>query len=306
MINSSICAVVVTYNRKQLLMRCLEALVNQTRVPDHILIINNASTDGTVELLEQNGWLTNEHITLLTLSENMGGAGGFYQGVKTVTEQGFDFVWLMDDDGYPEKNCLQELLKYCDDNSYIGPLVLDQKNKDKFCFPMRIPNSLIRLNFLSDLIENNIKNKVDGIVIPFNGILFSTALSKKLGYPKQEYFIWGDDIEYTLRMESNNVTIASIVNAKFYHPKEESLGTSMMFGLLHYNDTNSQVKLYCMCRNAVANNMRYNGFIRTCFFIIKPLWFYTFTNPSFSKLKLSVRAIWHGLTGNFSHHREYL
>ena len=56
--------VIVTYNRKQLLERCLHAMVNQIRKPDHILIVNNASTDGTVDMLAEQGWLERADIEI--------------------------------------------------------------------------------------------------------------------------------------------------------------------------------------------------------------------------------------------------
>jgi len=71
---------------------------------------------------------------------------------------------------------------------------------------------------------------------------------KKISFPLKEYFIWGDDMEYTARMKNYGVEIASIVDAYFYHPKDESLGTPMFFNKLHFNDTPSKLKLYCMCR----------------------------------------------------------
>ena len=78
----SICAVVVTYNRKELLLRCLQALEQQSYSLEHIVIVDNASTDGTVDFLEQQGYLENPKVTLLSLLENQGGAGGFHAGIK--------------------------------------------------------------------------------------------------------------------------------------------------------------------------------------------------------------------------------
>jgi rhamnopyranosyl-N-acetylglucosaminyl-diphospho-decaprenol beta-1,3/1,4-galactofuranosyltransferase len=120
--SDSVCAVVVTYNRKNLLIECLEALRKQTRPIQGIYLIDNASTDGTPELLLEKGYiselppenlkepwekefiiqnLTNgEEIKLhyVRMHENTGGAGGFYEGVKRGYERGYDWLWLMDDD----------------------------------------------------------------------------------------------------------------------------------------------------------------------------------------------------------------
>jgi GT2 family glycosyltransferase len=90
-----VCAVVVTYNRRDLLRECLVSLQAQTHVPDTILVVNNASTDGTAQMLSAEF----AQLEVLTLAENVGGAGGFHAGMKWAYEQGYDWLWLMDDDG---------------------------------------------------------------------------------------------------------------------------------------------------------------------------------------------------------------
>jgi len=67
----SICAVVVTFNRKKLLLNCLGALKAQTRQLSHIVVIDNASTDGTADFLVQHNWTNSDFFTLITLPENM-------------------------------------------------------------------------------------------------------------------------------------------------------------------------------------------------------------------------------------------
>lgn len=185
----SICAVVVTFNRKALLVNCLNALKAQTHPLTHIVVIDNASTDGTADFLGEHGWTNNDAFTLLTLSENMGGAGGFHEGIKYAFEQGFDYIWLMDDDGVPANDCLASLFPFATENNYLGPLVLDIKQPNNFCFPMRLPSTLKRLDTLEDLKALEIKEKIDGIVIPFNGILLSSKVVEKVGFPLKEYFI---------------------------------------------------------------------------------------------------------------------
>lgn len=302
----SICAIVVTYNRKTLLIECLSALEKQTYPVDAIYIVNNASTDGTELLLQEQGWLSKDHIHLYNLKENIGGAGGFSFGVEKAFNDGFDYIWLMDDDGYPLEDCLNELIKNSNKNTYLGPLVLDKDEPSTLCFPMRLPKSLLTISSLADLNKLGKMDTIEGIVIPFNGILFSSDLVRNIGIPKKEYFIWGDDFEYTKRAEKSGARIATINNAKFYHPKDKLLGTPMFFGKLKFNDTPSRLKLYCMCRNSVVNHMVYSDKIHVIAFILKLMWFYLFTKPNLSKLFLSLRAVWHGFKKDFSHHTEYL
>ncbi|MEN3014688.1 MAG: glycosyltransferase, partial [bacterium] len=123
--HETICAVVVTYNRKHLLLECLEAIRKQTRPVQAIYIIDNHSIDGTPELLLEKGYInqlpppvltepweielsisnqTNSEpieIHYIRMHENTGGAGGFHEGLKRAYEKGYDWFWLMDDDVEP-------------------------------------------------------------------------------------------------------------------------------------------------------------------------------------------------------------
>lgn len=304
--DKTICAVVVTYNRKELLLNCLQALHAQTYPLSHIVVINNASTDGTVAFLRSQGWLDNDKFTLVTLENNQGGAGGFYAGIEFAYQHKFDYIWLMDDDGLPDKYCLAELMPYASEGAYIGPLVLNNENPKELTFTLRLPNSKKVLANLADVEKTAKDNVIPDIVMPFNGILFSKNMVEKIGLPKSSYFIWGDDMEYTWRAKKAGVKIFTVTRSKFYHPRELTLGTPMFFNLLKFNDTESKLKLYCMCRNNIRNLLDYKGKIIATLFCIKVCWFFLFTKPNVAKLRIGIRGIWHGLTKNFSHHREYL
>ena len=121
MASDRVCAVVITFNRKALLRECLLALGPQLQPEDRILVVDNASTDGTSALLET------EFPTLerLSLPENIGGSGGFYEGMKWAFEKGFDFLWLMDDDGRPDPDCLAKLRAAGDSRTVAVPLQQD-------------------------------------------------------------------------------------------------------------------------------------------------------------------------------------
>lgn len=304
--NKSICAVVVTYNRKELLLNCLRALQTQTHPLDHIVVINNASQDGTVEYLRENDWLDSDRFTLITLPNNQGGAGGFCAGIEFAYQKNFDYIWLMDDDGKPVQDCLSTLIPHISDNVYIGPLVLDCDNPDILTFTLRLPKSKTVLSTLSDIAIATEGHIIPDIVMPFNGILFSKKMVDKIGLPKKEYFIWGDDIEYTWRARKNGFRIFTVSNAKFYHPRENTLGTPMFFNLIKFNDTESRLKLYCMCRNNIRNLLDYKNIVIALLFIVKVFWFYSITKPNLRKLRISFSGILDGLWKRFTKHIKYL
>lgn len=305
-LNKSICAVVVTYNRKEKLIECLTALKAQSYPVDHIVVIDNASQDGTVDFLRQHNFLNDISFTLITLTSNQGGAGGFYEGIRFAYERSFDYIWLMDDDAIPDANCLAALVPYTNEKRYIGPLVLDVADRHKLTFTLRLPKSKTVLSTIDDVTSGRFKEVIEGIVMPFNGILFARQLVSDIGLPKKEFFIWGDDMEYTWRARKAGYDIFTVIDAKFYHPRELTLGTPMLFGLLKFNDTESKLKLYCMCRNNIRNLLDYKGLAISILFIAKVIWFYSFTKPNISKLKIGLNGIWHGIVRNFTQHFQFL
>ena len=107
-----IACIVVTYNRKELLFNCIQHICNQSYRPETIYVIDNASTDGTLEMADKMKKIAQGlNFKYVRLEKNLGGAGGFYTGLKMAHESGkFDAYWVMDDDGIPEKNCLKQLL----------------------------------------------------------------------------------------------------------------------------------------------------------------------------------------------------
>src|SRR5260221_2165012 len=105
----SVAAVVVTYNRKELLARCLEAIRAQSRPCERVFIVDNASTDGTPEYLAAAA-LMGDSIQYIRLPANSGSAGGFHEGMRRAYESGYDWLWLMDDDGCPAPDRLEDLL----------------------------------------------------------------------------------------------------------------------------------------------------------------------------------------------------
>ena len=137
-------------------------------------------------------------------------------------------------------------------------------------------------------------------------MLVTKELVDRIGLPREEFFIWGDDHEYRLRAEEAGARVATVVTATVRHPSVGNLGTPMMFGRTTYNDSPSDLKHYCMARNNLVNLRDYRGPLHAAAFVVKTAWFYTFTRPSLSRLRLSLRAMRAGIAGDFDGHRRFL
>lgn len=204
-----VCAVVVTYNRCGLLRECLQALRKQTRAVETVLVVNNASTDDTRKVLAEEF----PEVEVLDLAENGGGAGGFHAGMKQAYEQGFDWLWVMDDDGRPAPNCLEKMLAQSRPGSVLVPL---QQDKLGGTYGICIWNGS-PIDVTADVLAQ--KRPLSGdYVFSFVGPLLSRKIVEKIGLPIKEFFIGFDDWEYALRIKrKTDAEIIVVPDALFFH-----------------------------------------------------------------------------------------
>src|SRR5215210_913570 len=105
-----VCALVLTMNRKRLLLECLEGLRGMTVPVARTVIVDNASSDGTQEVLRERGLLDDPATAYVRLERNLGSAGGYAKGVEVARDQPTDWIWIMDDDAEPRPDALERLL----------------------------------------------------------------------------------------------------------------------------------------------------------------------------------------------------
>lgn len=203
--------VIVTYNRKSLLSRCLNAIQAQTFLPKKVVIVNNNSGDGTDQYLEELVRNKPNFFHVLNLPYNIGGAGGFSEGLRIAVEDGADWIWMMDDDAVPMVNALEVLFS----------LELNPRN-----IYGSVAHMGENLSWLMKSIDHNfIMEKLSdlhGIMsvefIPFLGILVSSQLVSYIGYPDSKFFIAVDDVEYCMRARKYGSKIMLVGNSRIEHP----------------------------------------------------------------------------------------
>jgi GT2 family glycosyltransferase len=206
---NKIAAVVVTFNRIELLKQCIESLRNQTHKLDEILIINNSSTDGTLD------WLNLQNDLTVITQENSGSAGGQFTGIKTAYEKGCDWIWSIDTDIIFEKDALKNLVD-SDSFSSISTGFLSSTiffNDGNLAHP-NIPE----LEKAYDLLNSLVLHKPIPILsASFGSLLIRREVILKMGYPSKDFYIWGDDAEYTLRIIRSGYKGYMVLNSKAVH-----------------------------------------------------------------------------------------
>jgi GT2 family glycosyltransferase len=240
-----ILAAIVTYNRCKLLERCVDAIRDQTRPPDGLVVINNSSPDDTEEMLRRKGV---HYIT----QANLGGAGGFNRAIAHALEQGYDAVWLMDDDGFPGTGALALLAdSLIPGVSCVSSVVLREDDRDNFVFSFPAldgddqpaifawPRKITRLP--------DLRAKANGPTYPFahlfNGALVSVDTVRKIGNVETGFFIFGDEVDYFMRLRQVG-RVLSHLDAHHYHPDVA-------------NRPLNDVKLYYYIKNTLILNRRY-------------------------------------------------
>ena len=189
--SSTNAAVVVTFNRKQLLTECVDALLNQSLSLDAIYIVDNASSDGTKPYLKERGYLENPLIRYIELPLNLGGAGGFHVGMEAAHKAGFDWVWVMDDDTEPFPDSLEllETLKHHTQVVAIANLKVDRLRNET-------------ADGLRLMTSKNTKPYPKVRFSSFVGLLIRCCAIDKIGLPISDFFIHRDDTEYCMRLRS--------------------------------------------------------------------------------------------------------
>lgn len=197
----TVAVVVVTYNRADLLDGMLDGLAAQTHAPDAVIVIDNASTDHTRDVLDAR---TDLPLHMTTSEANLGGAGGFHLGVRAAYDAGYDRVWLMDDDVVPAPDCLAALMAVDEDcliavrQDLAGTLV----EKAAIDFDLRNPLAVRPKRAAVDTVyadRASMPELVEVQNVAFEGFMVRRGVIEEIGFPDPAFFIFYDDAEYAVR-----------------------------------------------------------------------------------------------------------
>lgn len=235
---NSVCAVIVTYNRKNKLVTCLNRLRESSEKPERVLIVDNASSDGTPELVRQ----LFPEFDLLVLDSNIGGAGGFEAGMRRAYASGHDYVWLFDDDAYVERDCLKLLLEHAPQADVTVPLQVDQAGRRYGIY--RWNNGFVEIDKTAGPVT-----EID--IFAFVGPLIKRSVIEKVGFPRVDFFISADDIEYALRIKNAGLRTLCVMDALFFHDYGGSTVKIKRLGRTSIRSTQPAWKNYYNIRNEI-------------------------------------------------------
>ena len=268
-VSTKVAAVIVAFNRDNLLERSLRHTVKQTRKPDLIVVVDNANLESTRLLVESQG-----AVYLNGAIEN-GSAGGFAIGFDYALSANCDFIWTLDDDGYPDLNCLSTLLEFTLGSALhvSSPLSLSQEDHTQTANPY-----LFGIRKITDVTKIQRKVIWANKVQFYNGALFSRHIIELIGFPKKELFLRGDEMDYYYRARRAKAKMGLVTNAIFYHPSgvpDFANSRNSIFGVvipkqpnkLYYQFRNRGylIREYSLILNAIYDWIRY-----PLFFLVYP------------------------------------
>lgn len=227
-----ICAIFTHFNSRERTLTCLSRLAQQTRRPQHIVIINNGSADDPTlpaahSFAEDTFPAGTLHI--LQMESNLGNAGGCARGLEyAFGTLKADFTWVLDDDSWPRPHTLERLLTApADDSTVRMSAVIDPAREDELSWPLTIPggapdrwkNAVSR----AELPAGNLVDSRGGWL----GALYPRAAWLKAGLPTEALFIRGEDEEYPWKVREAGFRFITVMDSELEHP-------SAAIPLIHY------------------------------------------------------------------------
>ncbi len=254
----SVAVVVVTHNRADLLDRMLDGLVAQTRRPDAVIVIDNASGDHTPQVLARMSEVGHLPLQVIRSEENVGGAGGFHIGMQTAYEGGWDRIWLMDDDVVPAPDCLAILMGVDEDclmpvrEDLDGVLVEKSATRFDLANPLSIRPKTASVETTYGA-RGAMPPLVEIEVVAFEGFLVRRRVVTTVGLPDPAFFIFYDDADFALRARKAGFRIWAV--------RDAVLVRQLAFSQQHALDT---WKGYYMYRNLFVVHFRHgeNALVR--------------------------------------------
>lgn len=238
-------AVVVTYNRSQLLKRNITCLRKNS--PHAIIVVNNGSTDDTRE------WLAEQTDLIVITQANVGGSGGFYTGIQQAMERGADWIWCMDDDVFPRPDCLSNLLGHTasEEVGILAPRRLMEGNIFTNDFQAVNLTNPFSSMYKKKLKKQVINKPVEILGTAFEGLFIRKETVEKIGLPNKDLFIFCDDTDYCLR--------AVLAGYKILYTPSALMDKEKFFSNDTWNERNKKKKWkrFYQIRNSTYLNHHY-------------------------------------------------
>lgn len=282
--------IIVTYNKPQLLEKCLMSIVHQSYLPDSVLVVDNGGLNDTADAINAVLAESSVPITHHVMKENVGGAGGFSAGIELAVKEDNEFLWIMDDDTLPHTNTLEKMIQaddYCTSVGIeAGYFASNVRWTDGSPAVMNLPSVVSVWNSFTDA------NLLEICSCSFVSVLIRTSEIRKVGLPIQEFFIWRDDVEFTRRIAQSSRAFF-VADSLVTHMMAENKGVNIL------DETNPERvdRYFYDVRNGVYFESKYNGFKGKIKFSVKQILLIPKvmkTTAGRKKRRILLKGLWAG------------
>jgi GT2 family glycosyltransferase len=251
-----VAVVFASFNRREVTLECVARLRAQTRLPDRVVVADNASTDGSVEALREIGW---DRLEIVQTGDNLGNAGAVKVAMEHAFAQGLDAVWILDDDSWPRPDALEAMLRDPWDGKVLRHPLQCDPGTGRFTWPLQRvhEDGSVTLAYDFHEVPENARIRSRGV---WTGALISREIRERSGPVLGELFIRGEDEEYPWRIEEAGFPSEAVTDAILDHPGPEDLVHFRLFGRSLFLERGlADWKLYYKVRNMVWLKRRQGG-----------------------------------------------
>ena len=274
---------IVTFNNAEMLRSVIGAVVSQTRMPDEIVVIDNASPDNTREVVKEF-----QDVRYIRLAENTGSAGGFYEGIRIASENN-DFVMILDDDIGLESNAIEIMERY------LKTLSKEYKL------------GAVRSRYVGQNRVEEVRKIPD---FAFRGTIISKGAIMDVGLPKKEYFLYAEDADYAYRINQKGWDVFIVPEHLIVDKREKAKLKVTVFGQdsLLYKE---RFRFYYAFRNQIDMYLKYKMWVKlteSLVYALKIIVLFVVLKrtKSFGFIKAIIDGIWDGFRSKLGKNPKYL
>ncbi len=285
--SETVYVVIVTFNNAEMLEDLLNDLRSQRRPPDKVVLIDNASRDHTESMIKQR----HPDIQYVKLRENLGSAGGYHEGVRLCVDS-CDFIYTLDDDVQLNPDTLAEVIDGFHLIEKASPLRVGAVRSVGNRHPERVPTRLM--------------------ICPWRGTLIKTDAVRESGLPSPDYFLYGEDLEYSLRLAKKGYRFYWIPTSICQERQRERDGKirAEVFGKRRVR-YQAPFRLYYAFRNELFIYLKYRSILklpRTFLYAVKVMLMILATEGWAGRraIKAVVEGLIDGLLGRLGKNMNYL
>jgi len=262
--NLTIGAIVVSYNGINHLPKCLNSIKMQTIKVTEILVVNNGSTDGSKEFLD-----SQEGISVFQ-QENLGSSGGQFAGMMYFYKKKYDLIWCIDHDIVFNSDTLESLLTYAEEINYnfgfLSSCMLDNEGKVAYANIPELDSSPVILN------EILLNKPISILSASFGSLLVKREVLDEVGLPIKNFFIYGDDAEFTLRIIKKGLRGYLVMQSKAIHNQSNSyesvfISANPKSKQLQYGLRN--MTYAHIMRNEIVYHSRFRGYLSAIMYVLR-------------------------------------